>query len=156
MKIIYYSSTRKEDAEEELGLRYTSLDELLQESDFVSLHVPLTPETKGMIGKRELGLMKPSAYFINTSRGDVVDEPALIDALKNNRIRGAGLDVFWGEPTDVNPELYELENAVLIPHIGSASFETRSKMAEMAATAVIDVVEGRKPQNMVNPEVLTL
>lgn len=155
MKVIYYSSSRKEEAERELGLRYTGLDDLLRESDFVSLHVPLTTETKGLIGKRELDLMKSSAYLINTSRGEVVDEPALIEALKNKRIRGAGLDVFWGEPTNVNPELYELDNAVLIPHIGSASFETRSKMAEMAASAVIDVMEGKKPQNVVNPEVLT-
>jgi glyoxylate reductase len=155
MKVMYHSSSRKEDVEKELGLVYAELDELLKESDFVSLHVPLTPETKGLIGKRELDLMKPSAYLINTSRGDVVDELALIDALKSKRIRGAGLDVFRGEPTNVNPDLYELENAVLIPHIGSASFETRSKMAEMAAQTVIDVLEGNRPKNVVNPEVLS-
>jgi glyoxylate reductase len=98
--------------------------------------------------------MKPSAYLINTSRGEVVDEKALIEALKNNRLRGAGLDVFTGEPNNINPELYKLENAVLAPHMGSASFETRSKMAEMAAQAVIDTLEGKKPTYIVNSEVL--
>jgi glyoxylate reductase len=154
MEILYYNRQRKPEVEEELGIKYAELDELLKRSDFVSLHVPLTPETTGLIGKRELSLMKPSAYLINTSRGEVVDEPAIIEALKNNKIRGAGLDVFWGEPTNVNSQLYELENAVLAPHMGSASFETRSKMAEMAARAVIDAIEGKKPKHLVNPEVL--
>jgi glyoxylate reductase len=155
MEILYHSSSKKSGLESELGIKYTQLDDLLRQSDFVSLHVPLTPETKGLIGKRELALMKSTAYLINTSRGEVVDEKALIEALKEKRLGGAGLDVFWGEPTNVNPELYSLENAVLIPHIGSASFETRSKMAKMAASAVIDVMEGRKPTHIVNPEVLT-
>jgi glyoxylate reductase len=154
MKVLYYNTKRKEEAERELGIKYAELDDLLQNSDFVSLHVPLTPDTKGMIGERELAPMKPTAYLINTSRGEVVDEPALIDALKNNRLRGAGLDVFHGEPININKELYELDNVVLIPHIGSASFETRSKMAEMAAQAIIDGLEGKKPQHIVNPEVL--
>jgi glyoxylate reductase len=155
MEILYHSSSRKPELESELGIKYSELDDLLRQSDFVSLHVPLTSEARGLIGKRELDLMKPSAYLINTSRGEVMDEKALIEALKENRLAGAGLDVFWGEPTNVNSELYSLENAVLIPHIGSASFETRSKMAEMAAAAVIDVMEGRKPIHIVNPEVLT-
>ncbi|UCG70200.1 MAG: D-glycerate dehydrogenase [Thermoplasmata archaeon] len=154
MKILYYSAKRKPDIEQEMGLEYAELDDLLQRADFVSLHVPLTPDTEGLLGRRELGLMKPSAYLINTSRGEVVDEQALIEALKNKRLRGAGLDVFTGEPTNINQELYELENAVLAPHIGSASFETRSKMAEMAAQAVIDAMEGKKPTYIVNPEVL--
>jgi glyoxylate reductase len=154
MKILYNSSNRKPDVEKEIGINYAEIDEILKESDFVSLHVPLTERTKGLIGKRELDIMKPSAYLINTSRGEVIDEPALIEALKNNKIRGAALDVFWGEPTNVNSELYELDNAVLAPHMGSASLETRSKMAEMTAQAVIDVLEDRKPQHVVNPEVL--
>jgi glyoxylate reductase len=154
MEVLYHTRKKKGEAEQELGIKYAELDDLLRQSDFISLHVPLTPDTKGMIGKRELELIKPSAYLINTSRGEVVDEPALIETLKKKRIRGAGLDVFWGEPTDVNPELYELENAVLAPHMGSASFETRSKMAEMAAQAVIDVLEDKKPIHIVNSEVL--
>ena len=154
MEVLYHGENRKLDAERELGVRYAELDELLQKSDFISLHVPLSPETKGLIGKREFELMKPSAILINTSRGEVVDEPALIEVLREKKIRGAGLDVFWGEPTHVNPELYTLENAVLAPHMGSASLETRSKMAEMAAQAVIDAIEGRRPKHIVNPEVL--
>lgn len=155
MEILYHSTSRKPEFESQLGIKFARLDDLLRESDFVSLHVPLTSETTGLIGERELALMKPTAYLINTSRGEVVDERALIAALKERRLGGAGLDVFWGEPANVNPELYSLENTVLIPHIGSASFETRSKMAEMAASAVIDVMEGRKPTHIVNPEVLT-
>lgn len=154
MKILYHSKRRKLNLEREMGMKFSEFNDLLQKSDFVSLHVPLTPETKGLIGERELGLMKSTAYLINTSRGDVVDEPALIKALKEGSLRGAGLDVFWGEPTDVNPELYELENAVLSPHMGSASYETRSKMAEMAAQAVIEALEGKKPAHIINPEVL--
>lgn len=154
MEVIYYNSKRKPDLEQELGVKSAELNELLQKSDFITLHVPLTSDTKGMIGKRELELMKSSAYLINTSRGEVVDEKALIAALRGKRIRGAGLDVFWGEPTDVNSELYGLENAVLAPHIGSASFETRSKMAEMAAQAIIDALEGKRPEHIVNSEVL--
>ncbi len=154
MKVLYNSKRRKLNIERELGIKFSELDNLLQKSDFVTLHVPLTPETEGLIGERELSLMKTTAYLINTSRGDVVDEPALIKALKEGELRGAGLDVYWGEPTDVNPELYELENAVLAPHMGSASYETRSKMAEMAAQAVIDALEGKKPVHIINPEVL--
>jgi glyoxylate reductase len=154
MKVLYHSKRRKLNLEREMGIKFSELDNILEKSDFVTLHVPLTPETEGLIGERELELMKPTAYLINTSRGDVVDEPALIKALKEGKLRGAGLDVFWGEPTDVNPELYELENTVLAPHMGSASYETRSKMAEMAAQAVIDALEGKKPVHIINPEVL--
>jgi glyoxylate reductase len=125
MKVLYNSANRKPDVEKELGIQFAEIDEILKGSDFVSLHVPLTEKTRGLIRKRELDMMKSSAYFINTSRGEVVDEPALIDALKNKRIRGAALDVFWGEPTNVNPELYGLENVVLAPHMGSAILETR-------------------------------
>jgi glyoxylate reductase len=154
MKVLYNSATRKPELEKELGIQFSEIEEILRESDFVSLHVPLTEKTKGLIGQKELGMLKPTTYLINTSRGEVVDEPALIETLKNRRIRGAALDVFWGEPTNVNPELYNLENVVLAPHMGSASHETRSKMAEMAAQAVIDAIEGRRPKHVVNPEVL--
>jgi glyoxylate reductase len=154
MKVLYYNTSRKPEVERELGVKYVDLDDLLRDSDFVTLHVPLTSATKSLIGKKELALMKPTAYLINTSRGEVVDELALIETLKNKKLRGVGLDVFWSEPTNINPELYKLNNAVLSPHIGSASFETRSKMAEMAAQAVIDAIEGKKPAHLVNPEVL--
>jgi glyoxylate reductase len=155
MDILYYNTTKKPEAEQELGIKYTKMDDLLRDSDFVTLHLPLTKSTKGLIGKKELALMKSTAYLINTARGEIIDEPALIKALKEKSVRGAGLDVFWGEPTDINPELYKLDNIVLAPHIGSASFETRSKMAEMAAQAVIDALEGKKPVHLVNPEVIT-
>jgi glyoxylate reductase len=154
MKVLYNSANRKPNMEKELGIHFAEVDEILKNSDFVSLHVPLTKKTRGLIGKRELDMMKSSAYLVNTSRGEVVDEPALIEALNNKRIRGAALDVFWGEPTNVNSELYKLENVVLAPHMGSASLETRSKMAEMTAQAVIDTIEGRRPTHIVNPEVL--
>ncbi|UCE75027.1 MAG: D-glycerate dehydrogenase [Methanomassiliicoccales archaeon] len=154
MRVLYHSSSRKPEVEQELGVRYVELDDLLKNSDFVTLHVPLTSATKGLIGKKALALMKSTAILINTSRGEVVNEPALIEALKEKKIRGAGLDVFWGEPTNVNPELFKLDNAVLAPHMGSASLETRSKMAEMAASAVIDVLVGKRPNHIVNPEVL--
>ncbi len=150
MKVLYYSRKRKPEVEKELGAEYVSLETLMKESDFISLHVPLTPETMNMINRDMLELMKPSAYLINTARGEVIDEPYLIDMLKKGRIRGAALDVFWGEPLNVNPELYELDNVVLAPHMGSASLETRTKMAVMAAQAIIDVLEGREPKNRVN------
>ncbi len=153
MEVLYHATNRKPLVEQELGIKYAELDELLKKSDFVSLHIPLTPATKGLIGKKELNLMKPTAILINTARGEVVDEPALIEVLNEKRIRGAGLDAFWGEPTNVSPKLYELDNVVLAPHMGSASFETRSKMAEMAAQAVIDALNGKRPQHVVNPEV---
>jgi glyoxylate reductase len=154
MKVLYYSASRKPDLEKELGLQFAEVEEILKESDFVSLHVPLTEKTMGLIGKNEMEMLKSSAYLINTSRGEVVDEPSLIAALREGRIRGAALDVFWGEPTNVNSELYSLENVVLAPHMGSASYETRSKMADMAAQAIIDVTQGRTPKHVVNPEVL--
>src|ERR687896_2237002 len=118
MEILYHNRSRKEDAEEELGARYLELDDLLRESDFVSIHTPLTDETRHLIGERELGLMKPTAVLVNTSRGPVVDEGSLAEALANGRIFAAGLDVYEEEPR-VHPGLLELENAVLAPHIGS-------------------------------------
>jgi len=150
MRILYHNRRRRPEAEREIGAEYVPLDELMRESDYISLHVPLTPETKGMLNRNMLELMKPSAYLINTARGEVIDEKHLIEMLRSGRIRGAALDVFQGEPLNVNPELYGLENVVLAPHIGSASLETRTEMAVMAAQAVIDVLEGKKPKNLVN------
>ena len=150
MRILYHSRSRKEDIEEELGAERVPLEILMAESDYISLHVPLTPETRNMVSADMLDLMKPSAYLINTARGEVIDEPHLIGMLKERRIRGAALDVFWGEPLNVNPELYEMDNVVLAPHMGSASLETRTEMSVMAAQAIIDTLEGKEPKNRVN------
>src|ERR687893_1011310 len=130
MEILYHNRSRNEEAEGELGARYVGLEDLLRESDFVSIHAPLTDETRHLISERELGLMKETAVLVNTSRGPVVDEAALADALAEGRIFAAGLDVYEEEPK-VHPKLLELENVVLAPHIGSASVETRDKMAAM-------------------------
>lgn len=154
MKILYYDMIRRPDLEEELGLRYTELDELLQKSDFVSLHVPLMKSTYHLINEKKLKLMKKTAYLINNSRGPVVDEKALYKALKRGQIAGAGLDVFEQEPTPMDNPLLELDNVVVAPHISSASHETRSRMAEMVAENLVSFFEGRVPPNLVNKEVL--
>jgi glyoxylate reductase len=150
MEILYTSRSRKEEAEREFGARYLELDELLQESDFVSIHTPLTDETQHLIGVAELEKMKPEAVLVNTSRGPVVDEAALADALESRRIFAAGLDVYEEEP-EVHPKLLKLENVVLAPHIGSASIETRDKMAILAAQNLQAVLSGEEPLTPVNP-----
>jgi glyoxylate reductase len=148
MEVLYYDQYRNEDAERELGARYLELDDLLRESDFVSVHTPLTPETRHLISARELGLMQPSSVLVNASRGPVVDEAALAEALENKRIFAAGLDVYENEP-EVHPRLLELENVVLAPHIGSASIETRDKMATLAAENLRAVLRGEQPKTPV-------
>ena len=150
MRILYHNRHRRPEAERETGAEYVPLERLMAESDYITLHVPLTAETRNLISKDMLELMKPSAYLINTARGEILDEGHLLEMLRNGRIKGAALDVFQGEPLNVNPEWYGLKNAVLAPHIGSASLETRTRMAVMAAQAVIDVLEGKEPQNPVN------
>jgi len=153
MRVLYHSRSRLEAAEErDLGVEYAEKDELLATADFVSLHVPLSAETRHLIGRRELGLMKPTAYLINTSRGPVVDEAALVEALKARRIEGAGLDVYENEPM-LAPGLAALDNAVLLPHVGSATVETRTKMARMAAENLLSALRGERPAHVVNPEV---
>ncbi len=153
MDILYHSRQRVDEAiEREFGARYVDRETLLAGSDFISLHVPHTPETHHLIGARELALMKPSAFLINTARGKVVDEEALVEALKARRIAGAGLDVFEHEPHP-HAELLKLENVVLLPHVGSATSETRLKMATLAAENLVAALEGRRPPNVVNPEV---
>ena len=154
MKVLYHSRTRKsKEQEERLGVEYRGLQELLQKSDFVSLHVPLTSETRRLISTRELKLMKETAYLINTSRGPVVDEEALVQALRSREIAGAGLDVFEKEP-EVSPGLKELNNVVLAPHIASSSRSTRTRMAEMAVENLLAGLEGREMPNLINPEAL--
>ena len=153
MRVLYHDPCRREELEKELGVEYATLEDLLRLSDYVTVHVPLTPETKHMIGEKEFDLMKPTAKLINTSRGVVIDEQALIKALRTKRISGAALDVYESEP-EVPKELMELENAVLLPHIGSASTETRTKMAMMAAENLLAVLRRKVPPNIVNREVL--
>jgi len=149
MKILYSDPKPSPDFEKEFGAVYVAnIDELLPQCDFVSLHVPLLESTRHLINEERLKKMKSSAYLINTSRGPVIDEKALAVALKNGVIRGAAIDVFEFEP-EIVPELKELDNIVLTPHIASASTETRSKMSELAATNVIEALEGREPPNII-------
>ena len=149
MEIVYHNRSRKEEAEKELAARYADLDEVLETADFVSIHTPLTEETTHLIGAGELDRMKPTAVLVNTSRGPVVDEEALADALADGRIFAAGLDVYEEEPK-VNPKLLELENAVLAPHIGSGSRETRDGMAVLAAENIVAVLSGEGPKTPVD------
>jgi glyoxylate reductase len=153
MRMLYTSRDRKPDAERDLGVEWRDLDALLRESDFVSLHVSLSAETRGLIGERELALMKPTAFLVNTSRGAVVDQPALIEALRSRRIAGAGLDVAAVEPVPVGDALLDAPNLVLTPHVGSATIETRTKMAGLAVENLIAFFEGRSPPHCVNPGV---
>ena len=149
MEVLYSARSRREEAEKELDARYLELDALLGECDFLSLHIPLTEETTHLIGAGELEKMKSEAVLVNTSRGPVVDEAALAEALAEGRIFAAGLDVYENEP-EVSPRLLELDNVVLAPHIGSASFETRDKMAAMAGEDLRAVLRGEQPKNPVN------
>lgn len=144
MKVLYYDVKPNSDFEKEYNATFMSLEELLKQADFVSIHVPLLPATKHLINADRLKLMKPTAYLINTSRGPVVDETALVEALKNGTVAGAALDVFENEPK-LTPVLTELENVVLTPHTASATIETRSKMAELAAKNIIEVLSGKPP-----------
>jgi glyoxylate reductase len=155
MKILYYDVVpMPPEVEKEVGARRVDLETLLKESDFVSIHVPLTKETYHMINEERLRLMKKTAYIINNARGSIIDEKALYKALKEGWIAGAALDVFEQEPTPVDNPLLKLENVVVAPHIGSASFETRSRMAEMVAENLVAFFQGKVPPNLVNPEVL--
>jgi len=153
MKIFYADIQRTEQSiEERLQARFLPLPDLLRESDFITLHVPWIPETTHLIGPEELRQMKKSAFLINTSRGPVVDERALVEALKSRVIAGAGLDVFEQEPR-VAPELLQMDNVLLLPHIGSATFETREKMAWVAVNNILAGLQGEIPPNILNPEI---
>jgi glyoxylate reductase len=153
MRILYWGPRRiAESEEQELGLTYVALDHLLAESDFVSIHAPLKPETHHLIGARELALMKPTAFLVNTARGPIVDEQALARALADRRIAGAGLDVYEHEP-HVEAALLSLSNVVLTPHLGSAVAELREAMAHVVVDNIVAVLEGRMPPNCWNPEI---
>jgi len=154
MKVLYYDVHRMTPADEAAyHMTYMPMDEVLQMSDFVSVHTPYMPSTHHLISERELELMKPTAILINTARGPIVDEKALVKALQAGTIAGAGLDVFENEPA-VEPELLAMENVVLLPHIASASLQTRTLMATMASDNIVAHAQGKRPPNIVNPEVL--
>ena len=154
MRVLYWAPRRKPEAEErEAGLTYVPLDDLLRESDFVSLHSPLNAQTRHQIGKRELGLMKKTAFIVNTARGPIIDEDALVRALKAKKIAGAGLDVFEREP-NVSADLRKMKNVVLAPHLGSATVEVREEMANIVVDNIEALLTGKTPPGCVNPDVL--
>jgi len=153
MQVLYHNrNPLAEEEEQVLQVQYADLKTLLQEADFISLHTPLTPQTRHLIGSRELAWMKSNAFLINTARGAVVDERALLGALEQGRIGGAGLDVYENEPM-VTRGLERLDNVVLLPHVGSATVETRQRMAAMAVDNLLAGLEGRMPPNCINPNV---
>ncbi len=154
MQVWYCDFLRRKDLEEQFGYRFVDLETLFREADFISLHVPLSPETKGMIGATQLSMVKPSAYLVNTSRGPVVDEQALIAALQKGHIEGAALDVYETEPLDLSSPLFRMDNVVILPHVGSATEATRQAMVELAADNLLAVLQDRPPLTPVNPEVL--
>jgi glyoxylate reductase len=149
MTVYYHSRNKKVEMENNFNAVYLDLSELMASCDIISLHIPLTPETNGLLSKKMLDLMKPEAIIINTARGEVIDEDYLITMLKNKKILAAGFDVYKNEP-NINPELFHLENVVLLPHLGSATIETRTKMAELAADNVIAVLTGHPPLTQIS------
>lgn len=149
MKVIYHSRSRKMDIEKKYGFSYRlQLDDLIKEADVISLNIPYNTETHHLISERELSLMKPTAYLINTARGKNIVESDLIDALKNGKLAGAGLDVFYNEP-DISEELSKLSNVVLTPHIGSATTQARNAMAVMVAENILAIERGNQPPNLI-------
>jgi len=154
MTVLYHDTQRMPAEEASLGTEFTPLEELLARSDFVSLHVPLTPATRGMIGEAELARMRPDACLINTARGEVIDETALYQALVSGRLAGAGLDVYAQEPVDPAHPLLTLDSVVALPHVGSATRATRKRMADLAVDNLLAGLAGIRPPHPVNPEVL--
>ena len=153
MKVIYHDPRRlTPDKEHELGATWVSFEQVFRDSDFVSLHVQLAPETRHLIGAPQLALMKPTAYLINSARGPVIDELALVQALQENRIAGAGLDVYEHEPLP-HPALLKMNNVVCTPHMGSAVRELRAAMANVVVDNILAIIEGRKPPNCWNAEI---
>jgi glyoxylate reductase len=152
MRVLYNKRSRDEEAERELGVEFADMDRLYAESDFISLHVPLTDETRHMINKEAFNKMKRGVILVNTARGPIVNEQDLVDALRDGKLRGAGLDVYDNEP-NIHPELVAMENVVVTPHIASATWEAREKMGHMAVDAILQVFAGEKPGNIVNDDV---
>lgn len=155
MRVVYTSRSRKQEAERTLGIEYLPLDDLLRQSDFVSLTVALNDDTRKLIGPRELSLMKPGAVLINTARGGVVDQAALVEALRTRTIAGAALDVFEVEPIATDDPLLALDNVVVVPHLGSATVGTRKAMSDLAIDNLLAFFRGERPPACVNPIVLT-
>jgi glyoxylate reductase len=156
MRVLYWTPRRKPEHEErDAGLTYVSLDQLLREADFVSIHSPLNTETRHQIGARELRLMKKTAYIINTARGPIIDEAALVRALTKKQIAGAGLDVFEHEPK-IDKALKKMPNVVLTPHLGSAVPEVREQMANIVVDNILAFLGGHKLPNCVNPQIFAL
>ncbi|KAF1030899.1 MAG: Glyoxylate/hydroxypyruvate reductase B [Pseudomonas sp.] len=151
MPVLYHSHSPKPAVEQRFGAQYRSLPQLLAEADFVCLTLPLTAETQGLIGAREFAQMRPQTIFINISRGKVVNEAALVDALQQRTLRAAGLDVFEREPLPHDSPLMRLSNVVATPHIGSATHETREAMATCAVDNLLAALAGQRPKNLVNP-----
>ncbi|WP_462409317.1 2-hydroxyacid dehydrogenase [Neobacillus sp. Marseille-QA0830] len=156
MPILYHNRSRHVEAEQTVNAAYCSLEELCQRSDFVCLMTPLTPQTVKLIGEKEFKLMKNTAFFINASRGATVDEQALIRALEQREIAGAGLDVFEQEPVSPDNKLLKMDNVVAVPHIGSATHETRLKMAMLAVENLVNGLQGNRPPNLINPQVFEI
>lgn len=152
MSVLYNKHEPDPKAESEMGIGFATLDDLLAKSDFVSVHVPLTDETRGMINKDKLVKMKQGSYLVNTARGPIVDESDLVEVLKSGKLAGAGLDVFESEPV-ISPELIAMPNVIMTPHIASATFEARNKMGEQAVAAILDTLSGTKPQTLVDEKV---
>lgn len=152
MPVIYHSHSRKPAVEARFGAGYRSLEALLQEADFICLTLPLTAQTEGLIGAEQFALMRPQSIFINIARGKVVDEQALIDALRSGQIHAAGLDVFETEPVSPDSPLLKMDNVVATPHMGSATHETREAMARCAVDNLLSALQGERPANLVNPE----
>jgi glyoxylate reductase len=155
MRVLYHGRARQPDAERALGVEYAPLDELLAASNFVSLHCALTPATRGLIGAREFGIMRPDAILINAARGPVVDTDALVAALRDGQIGGAALDVTDPEPLPADHPLIGLPNAIVVPHTASSTVATRDRMADLAARNILAVLGGTPPPAIVNPAVLT-
>lgn len=155
MKVLYYDLVRRESLEKQHGYQFVDLDTLLGQSDFITIHMPLTPETQKMIGREQLAKMKTTSFLINTSRGPVVDQGALLEALQEGQIAGAGLDVFEKEPIPADDPLLKLENVVALPHMGSSTPATQRAMLDMAGDNLITFLGGKPPLTPVNPEVLS-
>src|SRR3989339_1123037 len=152
MNVIYNKRKRDEEAEKNLGVRYSDLDTLFKESDVVTLHVPLTDETRHMINKETLNKMKKGSFLVNTARGPIVDEHSLVESLKDGHLAGAALDVFDNEP-NIDPELIGMPNVITTPHIASATHEAREAMGKLAVSAILETFSSKEPINIVNKEV---